>query len=97
MDQIQTKYGNLCLVGHNYWNSKFFSKVPTLEKGDEVEITDLSGKTVTYKVYKKYEVKETDTSCVDQNTDGKREVTLITCTKEVNSKRRVIVKAREVI
>ena len=36
--------GNLCIAGHNYKNSKFFSKVPTLELGDKIEITDLSGR-----------------------------------------------------
>lgn len=34
--------GNLCIVGHNYRNSKFFSKIGTLVLGDIVNITDLS-------------------------------------------------------
>jgi len=89
------KCGNLCIVGHNYWNTKFFSKVPTLKKGDKIEITDLSGRTITYKVYKKYEVLPSDISCISQETDGKREVTLVTCTKD--SKYRVIIKAEEII
>ena len=46
--------GNLCIVGHNYKNSKFFSKVPTMVVGDIVEITDLSGKTLQYKAYDIY-------------------------------------------
>ena len=28
------KVGNFCVAGHNYRNTKFFSKVPTLENGD---------------------------------------------------------------
>ena len=28
--------GNFCIVGHNYRNSLFFSKVPTLENGDSI-------------------------------------------------------------
>ena len=45
--------GNFCIVGHNYRNSKFFSKVPTLVTGDTVKLTDLSGRTLTYRIYDK--------------------------------------------
>lgn len=82
--------GNFCIVGHNYRNKKFFSKVPDLENGDIIEITDTSGRTLTYKVYDKYVVDDTDVHCTSQLTDGKKEVTLITCTND--SKRRVVVK-----
>lgn len=87
--------GNLCIVGHNYKNSKFFSKVPSLVIGDIVEITDLSGKTVQYEAYDIYTVQPSDTRCTSQLTQGKREVTLITCTND--TKQRVIVKCTEVI
>lgn len=86
--------GNFCIVGHNYRNTRFFSKVPTLENGDIIEITDLSGKTIQYKIYNKYQVDPTDVSCTSQLTNGKKEITLITCTDD--SKQRVVVKAREV-
>ncbi len=86
--------GNFCIVGHNYRNTKFFSKVPTLQNGDYIEITDDSGKTVRYSVYNKYEVSPDDVSCTSQLTNGKTEITLITCTND--SKLRVIVKARAV-
>ena len=86
--------GNFCIVGHNYRDTRFFSKVLTLENGDLVYITDDTGKTVTYSVYDKYEVNPDDTSCTSQLTDGKREITLITCTND--SKLRVIVKARAI-
>ena len=33
--------GNYCIVGHNYRNSRFFSKVPKMVVGDEIKITDL--------------------------------------------------------
>ena len=87
--------GNYCIVGHNYRNSRFFSKVPTLENGDIIQITDFAdNSTVEYAVYDKYVVDPTDVSCTSQNTDGRREITLITCTND--SKQRVIVKAREI-
>ena len=85
--------GNLCIAGHNYRNKKFFSKVPTLVVGDKIEITDLSKNTMTYVIYDKYTVNPDDTECLDQITNGKRIVTLITCTND--SKQRVIVKAKE--
>ena len=40
IDKI-TGLGNYCIVGHNYRNSKFFSKVPTLQNGDIIRITCL--------------------------------------------------------
>ena len=86
--------GNFCIVGHNYRNSKFFSKVPTLENGDIIEITDLEGKTLRYSIYNKYQVSPEDLSCTSQLTNGKKEITLITCTND--SKMRVIVKAKAV-
>ncbi len=86
--------GNFCIVGHNYRNTRFFSKVPTLLEGDIVEITDLSGKTIQYKIYTKYQVDPTDVSCTTQLTNGKKEITLITCTDD--SKYRVVVKAKEI-
>lgn len=86
--------GNFCIVGHNYRNSQFFSKVPKLENGDIIEITDTFGKTLQYEVYDKYTTVDTDTSCTSQMTNEKREVTLITCTN-ASDEHRVIVKARE--
>lgn len=85
--------GNFCVAGHNYRNDKFFSKVLTLEAQDIIEI-EADNRKIEYEVYDKYEVFPDDDSCTDQNTNGKREVTLITCTND--SKKRVIVKAREI-
>ncbi len=85
--------GNLCIVGHNYKNSKFFSKVPTLENGDMIEITDLSGTTITYLVYDKYIVDPENVACTSQKTKGKKEVTLITCTDDCSQ--RYVIKAKE--
>ena len=86
--------GNYCIVGHNYRNTKFFSKVPTLKNGDTIEVTDMSGRVISYAIYDKYTVLPEDTRCTSQLTGGKKEVTLITCTDD--SSQRVVVKAREV-
>ena len=46
--------GNFCIVGHNYRNKKFFSKVPTLENGEIIELTDLTGRSIRHSVYDEY-------------------------------------------
>ena len=87
--------GNYCIVGHNYRNSRFFSKVPTLVNGDIIQITDfVNNHTVEYAVYDKYLVVPEDVSCTSQNTDGRTEITLITCTDD--SSQRWIIKARAI-
>ena len=77
------KVGNFCIVGHNYRNSKFFSKVP-----------NLNNKVVKYSVYNKYVVDPSDTNCTSQNTNGDTEVTIITCTND--GSKRVVVKAKAI-
>lgn len=86
--------GNFCIVGHNYRNKLFFSKVPTLEMGDIIEITDLSNKTLQYSVYDKFEIEPDNTECTSQLTNGRKEITVITCTND--GKKRVVVKAKEI-
>ena len=86
--------GNFCIAGHNYKNTKFFSKVQTLVVGDTVKLTDLTNRIITYEVYDMHTVDPTDTSDTTQLTGGKKELTLITCTND--SKLRVIVRCREV-
>lgn len=88
------KVGNYVVVGHNYKNKKMFGKLSQIENGDKIELTDLKGKTLTYEVYDKYIVEPDDTSCTSQQTNGKKEITLITCTNY--GTQRLIVKAREV-
>lgn len=83
--------GNFCIIGHNYRNNSFFSKLVTLEKLDTIQITDTLGKTMDYVVYDKYTVEPDNTECTDQRTDGKTEITLITCYN--NGTQRTIIKA----
>lgn len=82
--------GNFVIVGHNNWNKDFFSNLHQLEIDDIVELTDMNSKTMTYKVYKKYEVKQDDFSCLNQDTNGNIELTLITCIKYQKNKRLII-------
>lgn len=86
--------GNLCIIGHNYRRKGvFFSDVPSLVVGDIVEIQDLSQRTIEYEVYDIHTVDPNDRSDTTQYTNGKKEVTLITCTNDATQ--RVIVKCTE--
>lgn len=84
--------GNMCIVGHNYEDSRFFGKLNKIKKGAIVKITDLTGKTLDYEVYDTYTVGPYDTDCTSQLTKGNTEVTLITCNKD--GSKRFVVKAR---
>ena len=85
--------GNLCIVGHNYMNNKFFSKLSDLNLGDKIHIYDSFGNKVIYTIYNKYLTSSDDLKCLEQN-DSVKEITLITCNKPDNSKR-LIIKAKE--
>ena len=71
-----------------------FGKLSEINIGDEIELTDLTGRTLKYSVYDKYVVEPEDTSCTTQKTNGNKEVTLITCTNY--GKQRLVVRTREV-
>lgn len=86
--------GNLCIIGHNWENDALFSNLGQLENNDIVRIKDNTGNTVEYKVYDKYTVKADDLECTNQDTNGKTEITLITCTNNKNT--RLIVKGTKV-
>jgi len=87
------KIGNLCIAAHNYDNNSFFSNLYKLDIGDIVNIYDTNNLLVSYYVYDKFETLKSDISCTNQNTEKKREITLVTC-NNIN-KNRLIVKAKE--
>ena len=84
--------GNFCIAGHNY--NKIFGKIKTLEKNDKILLTDVYGDTTIYQVYDIYKTSPKDVSCLNQDTQSEKELTLITCT--AGATKRVIVKAVEV-
>ena len=86
--------GNTVFAGHNYRNGTFFSNNKKLQKGDKIYITDSSGKKVTYEITKKYETSTSDSSYMNRDTNGKREISLTTCTDD--TKNRLIIWAEEV-
>lgn len=86
--------GNVTLAGHNNLSGVMFGKIKKLEKGDIIELTDIQNVTLKYEVFKTYIIDPNDISCILPEEEGKREVTLITCT--IGGENRFIVKAREI-
>ena len=85
--------GNFCIAGHNFKNKNMFKNLKKLSVGDNLFIIDNNIGRVEYKIFDIYKVEPNDVACLLQETNGKREVTLITCTND--SKERIIVKAKE--
>ncbi len=90
---MPNEVGNLCIAGHNYANQKHFGKLSSLDKGDIFQVYDLSGNFLDYIIYDKLEVLANDTSCINQNTNNTKEVTLITCNTIKGT--RIVIKAKE--
>lgn len=78
--------GNMCLASHNYRNGKLFSNNKKLSVGDVIYITDLSGNRVKYTIYKKYETTSEDTEYMTRDTEGRREISLSTCTDDSSAR-----------
>ncbi len=87
--------GNFCVAGHNFQNKNMFHNLKKLKMGDKLFISDNQIGKIEYEIYNIYKVPPEDVSCLEEETNGKREVTLITCTND--SKERIIVKAREIL
>ena len=85
------KTGNICILGHNYNNNKFFSKVNLLNKDDEIILYNNSQKVFSYFVENVYEVKNDDFSPIYDYDKNKKQLTLITCNNINNN--RIIVRA----
>ena len=85
--------GNFCICGHNYNN--ILKRLDEMNVGDEFYIiTRETKERVDYKIYDKYTCEPEDLSCLNQNQDGKKEVTLITCNP--GGLTRLICKAKEI-
>lgn len=80
------KVGNTVIIGHNYRNGTFFSNNKNLSEGDKVYITDNTGNRVEYSIYNIYTTTPEDSDYMDRETNGKREITLVTCTDDTKSR-----------
>lgn len=90
---MPNEIGNLCIAGHNYANQKHFGKLTSLEINDIFQVYDLNGNYINYVIYKIKEVPANDTSCINQDTNNSREVTLVTCNTIKGT--RIVIKAKE--
>jgi len=90
---MPNEVGNLCIAGHNYASKKHFGKLTSLNEKDIIKIYDLNGNFVDYIIYKIQEVPSNDTSCISQNTNNTKEITLITCNTIKGT--RIVIKAKE--
>ena len=85
--------GNTIIYGHNYRNGLFFSDNKKLVSGDVIYITDQYGEKVTYEIYNVYQTSANDASYFTRDTEGRREISLQTCTDD--SSARIIIWAAE--
>lgn len=85
--------GNTVIVGHNYRNGGFFGNNKKLENGDKIYITDIQGNKVEYTIYNKYITSDSDFSYATRLINGKREISLSTCTND--SSKRLVIWAKE--
>lgn len=90
---MPNQIGNLCIAGHNYADNRHFGKIHSLDVGDIIKIFDLNGDFLEYKIYNKNEISANDLSCMNQETNGLKEITLITCNNIKGN--RVCIKAKE--
>lgn len=101
MDVCPTKFwgpepneiGNFCITGHNYKKDNMFYNLIDLEIGDEFYLLDNKNGKYTYTIYDIYKVKPQNTDSLEQDTGGKRIVTLITCVNYSDT--RLIIQAVE--
>lgn len=90
--KMPPEFSNLCIAGHNYDNTKFFSNIASLENKDEIFIYNQVGTKFIYSVFNKYEVEDNDLSPVEKDYQGGNELTLITCNNL--NQRRIVIKAK---
>ena len=84
--------GNVVIIGHNYRDGKFFANNKNLVIGDRIQITDLSGRTLTYTIYEISTIPETDTEYITRQRGYNIEISLSTCTDD--GKDRLVILAR---
>ncbi len=86
--------GNTVIIGHNYRNGLFFGSNKNLKLGDTIYITDWeTGNRRPYTIYNKYTTEEADSTYMQRDTEGRREVTLVTC--QGDNRYRLVIYAKE--
>jgi signal peptidase I len=78
--------GNVVLAGHHAWDNLYFTRIDRLEAGDTIWVTDADRHRVRYLVTGHHTVAPDDTSVLAQPDDGKRHLTLISCTYDLRNR-----------
>lgn len=84
--------GNICIIGHNYFDDRFFSNLNKLKLKDSIIMEDLEGNSYKYIIYDIYEISETDLKEAQKDDGNYKTLTLCTCT--FDKKSRLIIKAK---
>lgn len=85
--------GNFCICGHNWKN--MLKRVLELKVGDRFYLIDRKTlNKVNYEIYNIYSCMPKDLKCLSQNTEGRREATIITC--NTGGVTRFIIKGKEI-
>ena len=88
--------GNTVIIGHNYRNGELFSNVTKLKIGDKIYLKTNGQDEIEYTIYKIFETSSSDASFYNRDTAGKREITLSTCTDDVEvTDNRLIILGKE--
>ncbi len=87
------KVGNTIIIGHNYRNGTFFSNNKNLANGDKIYITDKTGTRLEYTIYDIYTTSTGDSSYMERDTNGQKEITLVTCTDDTKNRLVICAKA----
>ena len=86
------EYGNICILGHNYFNGRFFSDISKLKNDDEIVLYGFNNDLYKYIVYEKLEVKLEDIKKVIEDEVSENSIlTLCTCTTDKDI--RLVIKA----
>ena len=90
---VYNEKGNVVIIGHNYRDGKFFADNEKLVIGDKVEITDLTGRTLSYTIYEISIIPETDTEYITRERGDNVEISLSTCTDDGKARLVILAKA----
>lgn len=82
--------GNFIVIGHNYINKSHFGSLHLVELGDLINLTDLSGRTLSYEVYEVLIIKPDEVEKLA--TESELTLTLVTC--DDNNDYRLVVKSK---
>lgn len=84
------KVGNFSVCGHRGGkHGKFFKYLPDVKIGDQIFVTDIFGTKYTYEVTENFIIEPDEFWVIDDETDGDKLITLITCANS-GTKRNVV-------